>query len=153
MESFPVYDFDKVVESSQLNLEEKVNQSTEVISSAGLLGKSEQFYNAQTEKIVSKSIDLLDKEYESKRELRKTLSVFFLILLSVQFLILAFILLFNNKISNELSITYITSVFVETLGIIVLMVKFAFDNSKEVEIVRVLNSFMSSFQKYNSKKQ
>ena len=130
-----------------------LNDSNRVESSNDLEGESERFYRQETKIIIDKSIELLGEEHKGKQKLRKTLSVFFLVLLAVQFLILALILFFNDKISNELSITYITSVFVETLGIIVLMVKFAFDNSKEVEIVNVLNSFMSSFQKYNSKKQ
>lgn len=148
-----IHDLDEIVKSAKLDLDEEVNKSSLVESSKGLSGESEKFYKQETERIISESIHLLDEEYESKKKLRRILSVFFLILLSVQFVILGLLLIFNKKISEGLSITYITSVFVETLGVIVLMVKFAFDNSKEIEIIEVLNSFMSSYQKYNSDKK
>lgn len=148
-----IHDLDEIVKSAKLDLDEEVNENSLVESSEGLSGESEKFYKQETKLIIDESIRLLDEEYEGKKKLRRVLSVFFLILLSVQFIILGLLLIFNKKISEGLSITYITSVFVETLGVIVLMVKFAFDNSKEIEIIKVLNSFMSSYQKYNSDKK
>lgn len=92
-----IHDLDEIVKSAKLDLDEEVNKSSLVESSKGLSGESEKFYKQETERIISESIHLLDEEYESKKKLRRILSVFFLILLSVQFVILGLLLIFNKK--------------------------------------------------------
>lgn len=44
--------------------------------------------------------------------------------------------------------TYIVSAFVETLGVVAVMVRFAFDTKQEVEILSTLNGIVEHFQKY-----
>jgi len=40
------------------------------------------------------------------------------------------------------------SVFVETLGAIIVMVKYAFKTDEEVEIIKILNAVVKNYQKY-----
>lgn len=52
------------------------------------------------------------------------------------------------SISDDLIKTYIVSAFVETLGVVAVMVRFAFDTKQEVEILSTLNGIVEHFQKY-----
>ena len=78
---------------------------------------------------------------------------FFSIFISVQFIALIVMLFLRGfiqafDISDTLFTAYIVSVFVETLGIVAVMVKFAFDTKQEVEILSTLNGVIEHFQKF-----
>ena len=42
----------------------------------------------------------------------------------------------------------VSAMFVETLGAIIVMIRYCFDSSQEVKILEVLNGIVSNFQKF-----
>lgn len=114
--------------------------------------KSVEAYIAVVNQVVTASKNNLGEIQRHKQKLRKPLIWFFIILLSLQFLglyalimIKGFYLSFN--ISETLLITFMTSVFVETLGAIGIMIKYAFKDDEEVNIIKILNAVVEKFQK------
>lgn len=117
--------------------------------------KSDNSYQRTANKIVNISANQLSEQNTSKRHFQKILLVFFIILLSVQFLAIIVLVLIkgfskNFEISDAILLTFITSVFVETLGVIAIMVKFSFNNEQETKIISILNSYIKDFKVYNS---
>ena len=114
---------------------------------------SEQFYNETASKIIDQSIIQLNGQNDTKNKLRTGFSCFFKIFLSIQYAVLVVILVLQAvnilKLPTEIIITYISSVFVETLGGLIYMVKFAFEVSQEKEIVQILNNFLKDFKKHS----
>lgn len=51
-------------------------------------------------------------------------------------------------LTDTIVISYMTSVFVETIGAIAIMIKYAFDSQQEVNILDILNSVISNYQKF-----
>lgn len=118
-----------------------------------LQAESERRYISLVESIVEISGNQLANQNENKKELRNTFQWFFIVLLSFQMLalvaVIAFSALFDEfNVSDNVIITFITSVFVETLGAIGIMIKFAFDSEQEVKILEILNGAIKSFQKF-----
>ena len=119
--------------------------------------RSEDDYIDIANNIVNTSVDQLKEQNESKRKLKKTFTIFFIIFIGVQYL--AMLLLFvakiflkNMPLSDQIIIVYISSVFVETLGAIVLMIKYAFDSKQETNVLDILNGVISRYQKFSNKK-
>lgn len=118
-----------------------------------LQAESERRYMKLVEKIVDSSDSQLKTQNENKSEMRKTFQKFFIRLLSFQMIALMLLLILssackNFNLSNNVIITFITSVFVETLGAIGIMIKFAFDSDQEVKILEILNGAIKNFQKF-----
>lgn len=114
---------------------------------------SERKYISLVDKIVDISKEQLGYQHSDKQAFRKVFGKFFSIFLSVQYIALLVIMIINAAcpgftISDNLIKAYIVSVFVETLGVVVVMVRFAFDTKQEVEILSTLNSIVEHFQKY-----
>lgn len=117
--------------------------------------KSDDAYQKTTDKIVEISKEQLIKQYDSKKDLQKILSIFFVVFIAVQFLLLIVLLLIKGfykdfKLENVVILSYMTSVFVETLGAIIIMIQFAFDSKQETKILSILSSVISNFKVYNS---
>ena len=118
-----------------------------------LTSRSETEYIKIANKIVDTSIGQLKKENQSKKSLKTNLCTFFMWFISIQYIVLIGIfvmgiILGRMPIPSEIVIAYISSIFVETLGAIVLMIKYAFDSSQETQVLGILNGVISNFQKF-----
>lgn len=113
--------------------------------------------NEAYEKIVKDVVDFskenLQDIHTDKQELRSRLVEFCINILGAQLAILFFLLictaLFESfAISDKVLVAIMTSIFVETLGAIIVMIKFAFQAKEEVEMVGILNAVVKNYQKY-----
>ena len=62
------------------------------------------------------------------------------------------LLILNNHLifaSDSVVSAYVISVFAETLSGLIIMIKFAFQSKQDVELIKILNSIIEHFQKYN----
>lgn len=121
-----------------------------------ILYQVEENYSKIVEEVIEISKGQLEKEGETKRELRSLFTRFFSAFIFVQFaalLVLIFVKGFNKNflISETLLTTYIISVFVETLGIIAAMVAFIFNSKEEVSIIDTLNAAIGNYQKFTER--
>ena len=115
--------------------------------------KSEDTYRKIALKIVDTSSKQLEEQNTSKNKLKSIFTTFFIIFIGIQYLVLisllftkAFVPILN--LSDTVIISYITSVFVETLGAIAIMITYAFDSKQEVNILKILNGIISNYQKF-----
>ncbi len=117
---------------------------------------SEKEYLKTVNKIVDKSIEQLNEQNNSKKDLR---TKFFKIFASLIFIQLGFIILLiilqgsvkEFNVDTAVIVAVISSVFVETLGAVILMIKFCFDSKQEVSILEILKGVVEHFQKYKKK--
>lgn len=117
--------------------------------------KSDDSYQKTASRIVEISENQLKEQNCTKKELQKILLVFFVVLLSLQLLSIVVLVLIkgfckNFNISDSILLTFITSAFVETLGVIAIMVKFSFNIKQETNIISILSSYIKDFKVYNS---
>lgn len=119
-----------------------------------LASRSEENYIDVAHEIVEASTDQLNDQNTSKAKLKKTLCIFFMIFISVQYA--ALLAIFGLQIAqvgvplpNDIIIAYITSIFVETLGAIILMIKYAFDSKQEIQVLKILEGIITNYQKFN----
>lgn len=118
-----------------------------------LAAKSEGAYIDIATKIVDSATSQLDVQNKSKNNLKKTFTRFFIVLLSAQYLVLAALLFIRtfqhgSILTDTVIITYISSVFLETLGAVILMIRYAFDSEQETKVLEILNSIISRYQKF-----
>lgn len=102
--------------------------------------------------VVGSSIGNLDTLQKNKKELRGSLISFFMELLAWQFVILCILIFVKGSfssfnISESVLVTFMTAVFVETLGAVLIMIGFAFKSDEEVSIIKILNAVVEKFQK------
>ncbi len=121
-----------------------------------LAAESENTYMEIAKDIVSTSQMQLKDQNESKNTLKDKFTTFFIWFVCTQYLILTLLLFFKGfcedfYLADGIIVTYISSVFVETLGAIVIMIKYAFDSNQEVKILQILNDVISNYKKFNSK--
>ena len=128
----------------------------EIDANAGILSKyldllndSEEKYMDNVEKIIDSSIYQLQVQNEFKIKTRLYFIKFFSTFLSVEFIGLLVILFFNKYfcITEPIILAYITSVFLETIGVIYLMVKFTFNSQQENQSLQILNNAIEKIQK------
>ena len=119
-----------------------------------LQAQSEKEYSKVAKQIVGASVNQLITQNRSKTLLKKIFTIFFVVFISVQYA--ALIALFAGRIflpemnlSDEIIIAYMSSIFVETLGGIVLMIKYAFDSSQETKVLDILNGVIGNYQKFH----
>ena len=117
-----------------------------------LAKNSEATYTNIAEELVKTSSSQLDTQNQSKTWLKKTFTVFFIIFISVQYAVLIALMFiktfFNTYLKDAVLLAYISSVFVETLGAIILMIKYAFDSNQEINILGILKGIIKNFQKF-----
>ncbi len=117
-----------------------------------LLERSEDFYNEVVSKIVDISNGNLEELRGDKFKLRENFVSFFKDVLTIQIIFLLFMLITNatniTHLSDNVLISFMTSVFVETIGCLLLMIKFAFKSDEELKIIETLNSVVKTFQKF-----
>ena len=75
-----------------------------------------------------------------KQMLERQLTFLFVMLLSRIFL--------NSNLSDGVLIAFMSSVFVETIGCMILMISFAFKSDEELKILETLNLIVHKFQKF-----
>lgn len=108
--------------------------------------------NKKYQETVTNIVDIanayLRNQQNGKKALRRVFCWFFIILLSVQLVSVIVFMIFAMvwEVSETLLLTYITSVFVETLSAIVIMIKFAFESKDEVEIIKLLTAIVHNYQ-------
>ena len=115
--------------------------------------KSEDTYRKIALKIVDASSKQLEEQNTSKNRLKFVFTLFFIIFIGIQYLVLVSLLFIKAffstiNLSDTVIISYITSVFVETLGAIAIMIKYAFDSKQEVNVLKILNGVISNYQKF-----
>lgn len=149
----------KAVTESRVNakLEQGINtDNTPEIQtkSLSIKDKSEETYLGIVQDVVKSSKENLSKIHKEKLELRNRLINFCLQILTVQmiFLILFLVLSRRIQLSDNVLTVYMTAVFVETLGAVVVMIKYAFKADEEVRIIDILNAIVKNFQKYGDSK-
>ncbi len=145
--------YESPLEISDSELELLDNDDADTIDYE-LRKSSEDTYQAIASDIVDVSSEQLEEQNASKNRLKHTFTVFFICFLSVQYLVLISFLYIKSfcvkcGLSDTVIISYMTSVFVETLGAIVVMIKYAFDSKQEVNILEILNGVIANFQKFN----
>lgn len=118
---------------------------------------SDEAYREITKEIVKVSSNQLFIQNQSKDKLKTSFTSFFKVLLSLQLAALFLIIVLNSvldcfKLSDTVFITLVTSVFVETLGVVAVMVKYAYDSKQEVEILSILNAIVTNYQKYKDER-
>lgn len=113
---------------------------------------SEKFYMSIVGSIVTSSQENLKDLRNDKEELRLRFVSFFETIIYAQlmfmFILIAGKTVFELNLSDSALIVYMSTVFVETLGCVVLMIKFAFKSQEEVEIIGTLNTVVKTFQKF-----
>ena len=122
-----------------------------------LAQRSEDSYLEIVAGIVNTSTEQLDSQNRGKKNLRLAFFIIFTVLIVLQ---LAFIFTIvglqgsnaSFDVGVEIVVAIVSSVFVETLGAIILMIKYCFDSSQEVKILEILNGVVKNFQKYGSNK-
>jgi hypothetical protein len=130
---------------------EAIDESIE----AKLTKDSEGKYLEIVTSIVNISCGQLADQNKSKRKNRKILLIFFVVFLATQYVVMLglFVLkgfnIWGFDLKDSIILTYITSVFVETLGAIIIMVTYAFQSDQEVQILKILNGVVEKFQKFS----
>ena len=117
--------------------------------------QSEEGYIEIVGDIVDATISQLGFQNDSKKNIRKVLLIFFVILLSVQYVSLFVLLMFkgfivNFYIDNSILLAFITSVFVETLGAVTIMISFAFASKQENQALKILHGAIERYQKFGN---
>ena len=116
--------------------------------------KSEENYIEIVKNIVETSKEQLNAQRDNKKKLRKGFTIFFCCFISIQFVVLMLIVFFKGFCSNftlneNVIMSLVASIFIETLGAIVIMIRFAFDSQQEITILETLNTVVENFQKFN----
>lgn len=132
---------------------EEIEENDEEINTQDII--SDNTYQITAKGIVTASIEQLESQNYTKNCLRKKLLTSFIWLLFLQLLLITVLVVLSSvnigfSVDKSVLITIITSVFVETLGVVAIMVKFAFDSTQEVEIINILHSYISNFKIFNS---
>ena len=117
--------------------------------------RSEGDYRRLANRIVRTSVNQLRVQNKSKTQLKFIFTLFFTLFIAVQYV--AMLLIFGahmfmhiSLLPTEIIIAYISSVFAETIGAIVLMIKYAFDSSQETQVLAILNGVITNYQKFNN---
>ena len=112
---------------------------------------SEKAYINTTDKIIDASVKQLNRQFHTKNKLKISFTKFFMWFISIQYVFMICIFVgkafFAPDFPDNIILTYIGSVFVETLGAIIIMIKHAFDSNQEVRILDILNGAISKYQK------
>ncbi len=119
---------------------------------------TETAYIDTVNKIVDISKEHLSKLQDHRIGLRKRFVQLFTSLvvsqtaiLLILFLIIGFPVPFN--LSENILLCYMGTIMIETLGCVVIMIKFSFNTSEEAHIISVLNSIVGQYQKYEEEKK
>lgn len=148
---------------SQNNVESSVKGKTaseidDLESETKLKWDNEKKYLAVVDKIVDTSVEQLNSQNENKTKLRDKFFPLFKGLIIAQLVFIIVLTLLQGfcftcfEIDPTVLVAVIASVFVETLGVIGVMIKFSFDSKQEVNILQILNGVVEHFQKIQSER-
>ena len=137
---------------------EEVSEKTIGEYNALAVQQSEKAYIEIVRGVVEKSSASLTALREDKKNLRDSFVGLFKVLIMAQLIALAIVIIVKGfvpcfRISDNIVLTFMTTVFVETIGVIALMIAFAFTSKEEIEIINILNSVVENYQKYNNIRQ
>ena len=139
--------------SSQFNktIKSSSNTNDQPALNRSLLQKSEENYIEIVKGVVDFSKDKLNTISKQKDKMRQRLIDFCLQIVIVQLFILFLLLVCGSNVgmSDKVIITFMTAVFVETLGAIIIMIRYAFKSDEEVSIIDILNAVVGRYQKYH----
>lgn len=118
---------------------------------------SNESYNRIAHRIVNIAGEQLRSQNDSKNTLKEKLSAFFRAFLTIQFVAI-FLLIAGQMVckiiwpkyelvSDNIIITFITSVFLETLSGIIMMITYAFNSKDEVRITQILSDVIKNYKK------
>lgn len=147
-------DVDKTLNDKHIvrnsDAENRVENTNEILI---LKHESEIDYKTTVRQIIRLSKDNLESLRKDKISLREDFVNFFKQILGIQLTVLIAFLFFNSAsvdfdISDKVLITFMSSIFVETLGCIILMIKYAFKSDEEVQIIKTLNAIVQKYQKF-----
>ena len=126
-------------------------QDAPYTGSCELNQQSEQAYIEIVQGVVNFSKDKLNVISKQKDKMRQRLIDFCLQIVIVQLFILFLLLVCGSNVgmSDKVIITFMTAVFVETLGAIIIMMRYAFKSDEEVSIIDILNAVVGRYQKYH----
>ena len=119
---------------------------------------NEKKYLAVVDKIVDTSVAQLNSQNGNKTNLRNKFFPLFKGLIIAQLVFIIVLILLQGfcftcfEIDTTVLVAVISSVFVETLGVIGVMIKFSFDSKQEVNILQILNGVVEHFQKIQSER-
>ena len=142
--------FEKLLNLSTVVDPSEIDKNVELLNKyLDLLNNSEQKYLNNVENIINSSIVQLKSQNDFKKSIRRFFMIFLSVFLSIEFICLFILLIFNKFlcISDAIIIAYISSVFVETISAILLMVKFSFDSQQEIQSLQILNNAIEKIQK------
>ena len=113
---------------------------------------SEKNYIEIVNKALHNSFNHLDTQNTSKDALRKFFSIFFCILISIEYIMFVLLLFFVGHkliiIETSILLVYASSIFVETIGVIAFMIKFAYANETELGVLKVAQEVVNGYKKY-----
>lgn len=108
-------------------------------------------YHELLEKIVNESFDTLEKNSNESKEQRDIFRNFFLCFLAIQFGMIAVLVILKGanvlELSDLIITTMIASFFVETLGVVAIMVRFVFNSKQEIEIIKAIQQIAEHYKK------
>lgn len=122
------------------------------IDETQLQADSEDHYWKIVTQIYGLSEERLNKQADEKKLLRKVFYWTFAPLLIIQFVAIIVLIILNGRnvvsVDSTVLTVLVSAMFVETLGAIIVMIRYCFDSSQEVKILEVLNGIVSNFQKF-----
>lgn len=97
--------------------------------------------------IVDESFKYLEKTNEFKKFWKKVFAIFFLGFISIQFIVITAAICLNIITSATIISILITGFFIETLGIVIIMVKYLFSDTAEIGTLGAIQATISSYKK------
>ena len=116
--------------------------------------ESNRDYRSVANRIITVSQKQLEDQQRSKVELRRRFALVFSALLILEYVYLAVIILLDAMSSIPMDVpdrvlqTLITSVFLQTLSAMGVMIAFAFMSREETQIVGLLHQIIEDYQKF-----
>ena len=140
----------------QVNFSEAkdVDYSALSVPNPDIARESDENYRKLAYDIFNASKEQLLKQNNNKDDLKAKFTTFFKCILIIQLIALFIIIilkgfaLWSFSLSDNAFVAIIVSVFVETLGVVGIMIKYAFDSDQEVQILSILNSIVKDYQKF-----
>lgn len=151
--NFLNFDINKFLDSDEKDAEKALNNTDASLHK--MQERSEGDYRMLAKRIVRTSVNQLRVQNQSKTQLKFIFTHFFVAFIAIQYIAMLLIFaahMFMNisPLPTEIIIAYISSVFAETIGAIVLMIKYAFDSSQETQVLAILNGVITNYQKFNN---
>ncbi len=112
---------------------------------------STEVYLDTVKGVVQQTTEHLNSQNSAKKDLRTNFTRFFKWFIFMQFIVLIVLIVLNASIPNfivseAVLLAYISSVFVETLGVMAIMVTFAYNNKTEKTVLEILKSIVENFK-------